>query len=244
MRLYIARHGQKASVDPGYTGGPNPPLTETGIQQADHLAEFLAAEGIDGLYSSCQLRSLMTAEPLAHRVDVPWNVWPMFTETSSAEWRGWHEDDPDVALDAVAWDSDGPSATRAFDWANPEDMGYRLSEIEEEFPDITLSQPFPWPDRWWEPLYPRFQERGYARLAMGLQAVFEYHDHDDHIAILCHGNIGDLMKTYLMDMPRRQRGRRFSFDNAGLSRLECGETENWWIVYANSREHLPEELCD
>lgn len=244
MRFYIARHGQKATVDPAYTGGPNPPLTTTGERQAEYLADFLAEEAIDGLYSSCQLRSLMTAAPLSERLDCTWNVWPVFAETSSAEWRGWYADDPDVALDAVAWETPDPPAARVFEWATVEAMGYRLSDIDADFPGASLTQPFPWPDEWWEPLYPRFREKGDARAAMGIQAIRERHEPDDRIAIMCHGNIGDLIMTDLMDMPRRQRPRRFAFDNAAVSRLDRGDNGSWWIAYANRRHHLPEDVRD
>lgn len=242
MRLYIARHGQKASERDDYDGGPNPPLTKIGTRQAEHLAEYLEDEGIDAVYSSCQLRSLMTAEPTAERTGVTWNVWPVFAETTSATIGDLLRDEAGESRAASAWPGNEPVTMPFYGEEPVEAFGYRLSDIPDRFPDVTLSQPFPWPDQWWEALFPRFQEKSWARLAMGLQAVINRHEEEDRIAILCHGNIADYMVTDLMDMPRRRQRRRFSFNNTGVCCLESSPDEPWWIEHANCRRHLPDEL--
>jgi len=68
MELILIRHARPLQVD-GTGGGPaDPPLTELGHRQARAMAEWLAAETIDGLYVSPLARARQTAEPLALRL--------------------------------------------------------------------------------------------------------------------------------------------------------------------------------
>ncbi|TVT62967.1 histidine phosphatase family protein [Amycolatopsis rhizosphaerae] len=67
MKLYLIRHAQSTAnvrkiLD---TALPGPPLTELGHQQAQSLAEKLAAEPIVAVYASYALRAQQTAAPLA-----------------------------------------------------------------------------------------------------------------------------------------------------------------------------------
>ena len=66
-RIILVRHGEthwnrEARIQ-GYSA--NSPLTDTGIAQARAVAERLAAEGIDALYTSDAGRTLQTVEPIA-----------------------------------------------------------------------------------------------------------------------------------------------------------------------------------
>jgi probable phosphoglycerate mutase len=74
LRLILARHGQteanvRMAMDTGQPGGP---LTEAGRQQAEELADALAAEPVVAVYSSTMLRARQTAAPVAarHGLDV------------------------------------------------------------------------------------------------------------------------------------------------------------------------------
>lgn len=46
-------------------GAADPPLTELGVRQAGAVAEWLAAESFDAIYTSPLLRARQTAEPIA-----------------------------------------------------------------------------------------------------------------------------------------------------------------------------------
>ncbi|MFF5793261.1 histidine phosphatase family protein [Paeniglutamicibacter sp. NPDC012692] len=67
MRLLLIRHGETASnvVQALDTAAPGAPLNEVGVAQAERLAEQLATEELDAVYSSPLIRARMTATPLA-----------------------------------------------------------------------------------------------------------------------------------------------------------------------------------
>lgn len=70
MRLYLIRHGQTESnvgrlLD---TAHPGAPLNQTGLAQAEALAELLGDEPIEAVYASDLTRAVETATPLANRL--------------------------------------------------------------------------------------------------------------------------------------------------------------------------------
>jgi probable phosphoglycerate mutase len=67
MRLLLVRHGQTAANVRGQldTAPPGPGLTRLGRRQAKAIPGELAAEAIDGVYSSALIRAQETARPLA-----------------------------------------------------------------------------------------------------------------------------------------------------------------------------------
>ena len=67
MRLILIRHGQTPSNVGGHldTAVPGPGLTELGHEQAAALPMALAGEKIDAIYVSNQVRTHLTAAPLA-----------------------------------------------------------------------------------------------------------------------------------------------------------------------------------
>jgi broad specificity phosphatase PhoE len=68
-RLLLIRHGMP---DEGNSRRPHdPPLNETGLQQADELAKCVCQEGVDLIVSSPQLRAQNTATPLAALLGLP-----------------------------------------------------------------------------------------------------------------------------------------------------------------------------
>ena len=67
MRLYLVRHGQTHAnvaheLDTAYPGAD---LTETGYEQAEHLAHRLEHEDLAAIYTSDLVRTQQTARPLA-----------------------------------------------------------------------------------------------------------------------------------------------------------------------------------
>jgi broad specificity phosphatase PhoE len=67
MRLLLIRHGQTPSNVIGAldTGIPGPGLTELGFEQAAAVPAGLVAEPIGAIFASTQVRSQLTAAPLA-----------------------------------------------------------------------------------------------------------------------------------------------------------------------------------
>lgn len=75
MELLLIRHALPVRIDEGATAGPaDPPLADLGRAQASALADWLAEESIDAVWSSPMRRARETAEPLAERLQLPVNV--------------------------------------------------------------------------------------------------------------------------------------------------------------------------
>ena len=80
MELLIVRHAlpRRVIVE---EGAADPRLDELGHRQADAMAEYLAAEGIDAVWSSPMARARETAQPLLDRTGLELGV-----DNDLAEW--------------------------------------------------------------------------------------------------------------------------------------------------------------
>ncbi len=65
MELLLIRHGLPTSVINNDGTPADPPLSETGLEQARRVAQWLRDHHIDKLYSSPMQRAMQTAAPLA-----------------------------------------------------------------------------------------------------------------------------------------------------------------------------------
>ena len=82
-KLHLIRHGETEwNRDGRIQGHSDPPLSAAGREQAEALAERLAAEPIGELWSSDLRRALETAEPLAARLGLDIHVSPALRERS------------------------------------------------------------------------------------------------------------------------------------------------------------------
>lgn len=64
MELILVRHGLPVR-QAAASGAADPELAPEGRQQAERLAQYLAVEGVDALYTSPMRRAVETAAPLA-----------------------------------------------------------------------------------------------------------------------------------------------------------------------------------
>lgn len=89
-RLLLLRHGQtELSVNRRYSGRGNPPLTDTGRQQADAAARYLARHGgIAAVISSPLQRCRDTAEAAARLLRLDVTIDEDLTETDFGAWEG------------------------------------------------------------------------------------------------------------------------------------------------------------
>lgn len=129
MRIYLVRHGQSAnnanhiSLHVG-----DPPLTDIGRKQAQITSHALLSENLDGahLYISPMRRTLETAEPIRHLLDLRGFVRPdiceaggmwerngMGAEEILREWPG-VELSPDIGQDGWWYSGDIEEAEDAF----------------------------------------------------------------------------------------------------------------------------------
>jgi broad specificity phosphatase PhoE len=87
--LLLARHGETDwNRDGRFQGHADPPLNERGRRQAHALAELLADEPIDAIYSSDLLRAQETAQIVATLRGLDVVVDPQLRERDVGEWSG------------------------------------------------------------------------------------------------------------------------------------------------------------
>jgi broad specificity phosphatase PhoE len=104
--LLLVRHGETDwNRERRFQGHADPPLNETGRTQARALADDLAGEAVDALYTSDLARARETAEILAARLGV--EVVPLreLREIDVGEWQGltWPEIEERFPEGARAW---------------------------------------------------------------------------------------------------------------------------------------------
>jgi broad specificity phosphatase PhoE len=88
-QIILARHGETEwNVEEVFRGRIDIELNETGLRQAQLLAEYLSALTIDTIYSSPLRRALKTAEMIAgyHKLDV--EITHGLIDFNYGEWQG------------------------------------------------------------------------------------------------------------------------------------------------------------
>ena len=92
MILYLVRHGQTDwNLENRVQGRTDTPLNETGIAQAESLAEEMAGINARAVCSSDLRRALVTAEKIRSRLGLPPEklcVLPELTEVDFGPWEG------------------------------------------------------------------------------------------------------------------------------------------------------------
>jgi broad specificity phosphatase PhoE len=89
MRLIVVRHGQTAcNTKNVWHGWDDCGLTEIGLAQADAVADRLAGEKIDAVYSSDSRRALQTAQTIASRHGLTPIADPGLRERNAGEYEG------------------------------------------------------------------------------------------------------------------------------------------------------------
>ena len=88
-QIILARHGETEwNVEQIFRGRIDIELNETGVRQAELLAEYLSNLKIDAVYSSPLKRALKTAEMIAshHKLDV--EIAPGLIDFDYGKWQG------------------------------------------------------------------------------------------------------------------------------------------------------------
>jgi len=88
-RLTLVRHGQTDwNLERRYQGQKDIPLNSEGVRQAQALAQLLAAEPYDAIYSSDLQRAMQTAQALQAARSIPLYADPRLREICFGEWEG------------------------------------------------------------------------------------------------------------------------------------------------------------
>lgn len=95
MRLLLIRHGQTIDNVRGAIGTavPGPGLTDLGLEQAAAVPAALEGEKIDAIVVSTMVRTHLTAQPLAERLDLTPIIMDGVREISAGELEGLSDDD-------------------------------------------------------------------------------------------------------------------------------------------------------
>jgi len=113
MTIFLARHGQTDSnVEPiRIMGSIDPPLNETGREQAEELAERVVedAPGLKALYCSHKKRAHQTAEVVGRRIGLEPKVDERFAESDRGRLEGelWEEVERNEPNVYAAWRAAG-----------------------------------------------------------------------------------------------------------------------------------------
>jgi probable phosphoglycerate mutase len=87
--ILLVRHGETDwNRERRWQGHADRPLNDTGRAQARELAERLAAEPLEAIYSSDLARARETAEIVASRLGLPVGIDPRLREVDVGEWSG------------------------------------------------------------------------------------------------------------------------------------------------------------
>jgi broad specificity phosphatase PhoE len=99
----MARHGETEwNREERYQGHADPPLNETGRAQAAGLAETLAGERLDAVYSSDLRRASETAEIVGARFGLPVKHERALREIDVGSWQGLTK----AQIDGRPWDGE------------------------------------------------------------------------------------------------------------------------------------------
>ncbi len=115
MLIYLIRHGESAyNAEGRIQGQSDVPLSELGRRQSDAVADALAGDAVDAIYSSPLRRALETAQPVASRTGTPVVTDPRLMEIDAGvfqdrlraelaerypeEYRQWLSGDPDFTI--------------------------------------------------------------------------------------------------------------------------------------------------
>lgn len=240
LQIYFIRHGQSENnviMDeverPHYLFHriEDPKLTFIGHQQAELVADFLAAGepsagsdeqnrsgfGLTHLYCSLMSRAVQTAVPIARKTGLTLKAWPEVHETGGVFLAEKMEDE-------IIW-SGLPGNGRSY--------------YETNFPELILPDDLTEEGWWNREKEPREQYNLRARAIID-RLINEHGGTDHRVGIVMHGGIFTRILTVLFDI--RAEGYWFLMNNCAISRVDIRDDGRLMLAYMNKTDHLPDEL--
>jgi alpha-ribazole phosphatase len=87
--IILIRHGQTAwNAEEVFRGQADIELDETGLKQAELLAEYMSHRKLEAIYSSPLKRAVRTAEAIASRHKLAVEITPGLNDIDFGEWQG------------------------------------------------------------------------------------------------------------------------------------------------------------
>lgn len=242
MQLYMIRHAQSennalwAGTSSNDNRFPDPPLTETGRQQAYYLAQHIARNWEDAaaeedlhnrngyhfthLYTSLMLRAVATGSAIAEQVDIPLVAWEIIHEYGGIFE---HNEETDERFGL-------PGPNRAY--------------FATHYPHLIL------PDSlgeagWWARPY-ESADQVMQRAKTFLAELAQRHKPSDRVALVTHaGFFVAVLRTLFgfatLDNSEGDNRIFLHAQNTSITRLDFGQ-EQVELVYLNRLDHLPAHL--
>ncbi|MCL1792441.1 MAG: histidine phosphatase family protein [Oscillospiraceae bacterium] len=200
MLLYVIRH-----ADPIY----NPDsLTELGHMQAKALAQRLAANGFDRVYSSPNMRAQMTARPICELLGIEYGIedwmsenlaWKDFAceiedEPGRHTWT-FHRQNTKIKYDETIIAGGKWHESKYFKRVNAEDGYRRIANCSDDFT----------------------KSLGYMRDG-GAYSIIR--PNEERVAAFCHQGFGMLWLSYLLDISPHLFLSSFDMTHSGVTILE------------------------
>ncbi|HHW08577.1 MAG TPA: histidine phosphatase family protein [Firmicutes bacterium] len=217
IRLYLIRHGESAGNIQKHLGvADDSPLTESGIAQAEAVAERLAGCKIDALFSSPARRALATAGYIArHHRHLICRSDSRLKELDYGRWSGLtferiSRNDPELCRKWLAepLSFTPPGGENCLDAIAR--AGSFLCDLWQEHDQSQLPQP----------------SREHGR------------EHSRSVAVVSHGGLLRALITRLLDMPP-QLILRLSIAHGSISVINWFGEGNSVIETLNDTRHLP-----
>ena len=132
--IIIARHGQTEwNVGEVFRGRIDIALDETGVKQAELLAEYLSGREIDAIYSSPLKRALKTAEAIARHHNIEVEVVPGLIDFNFGKWQGLpHEEVKEKYKELYAEWTQNPHQVKMPDGESLNDVRKRAVGVVDE----------------------------------------------------------------------------------------------------------------
>ena len=222
MEIVLVRHAEPEWVRSGFSVD-NPPLTVRGRQQAELVAEALAAEHFDEILVSPLVRAQQTAEPLLRLLSREMVVEDWLEEIRSPIWHGTPAQKAEEAYRAVR-------ALPARDRWRGLEGGESVSDFVERV-NLGCS------------LF--LAERGATRVSNELP-LWTMDAADRRICLIAHAGTNSVVLNHLLGLePTPWEWERFVLGHASVSRiqsLELGDGHTFGLVRLSGDEHLPAEI--
>lgn len=215
MDLYLIRHGQSENnARPETERVEDPPLTELGQRQAEHLARRLATMQIDRLMTSPFRRCLETTAPVAEVTGRVAEVHPELHEHGGC-YRGFGA---------------GP-----FEGA----PGMTREEIEREFPGYEIDERIDLTG-WWRCRPRETEAEAVLRARRMLDEAARRYASEHAVAWIIHAEFKRCLLSCLLGGEWRVPALG-PVKNTGVTRLEW-TGDRWLIQLINCAAHLPERI--
>ena len=225
LRLYLVRHGQSTNnADPNFEKHEfDPPLTKLGVQQSQAVAKHLKfacdtdalrhGYDIQKIYTSPQLRALLTTQPIARVFDIRPQIWVKIHERGG------------VAI----------LHRRGI----LQHHGLTRSEIMKQFPTFKIPTDVT-ANGWWRgtpDLESQEEVKVRAQSVANDLLIQSRRASDVGVLMISHGTfLNVLMQSVLQDSHNR-----YLHYNTGISRIDIDRGTQAKLVYLNRTAHLNQQ---